>query len=58
MHLCGYQGLSLCRWDRVAEIAESLAKNSKIASFEEVLSNTNCTPHPLGGTTVYDTRTV
>ena len=22
-HLCGYQGLSLCRWDRVAEIAEA-----------------------------------
>ena len=44
IHLCGYQGLSLCRWERAAEIAELQAKNFKIASFEEVLINTNCSP--------------
>ena len=31
-----------CRWERVAEIAESLAKNFKIASFENFLINTLC----------------
>ena len=39
-----------CHWNRVAEIAEShkiadsLTKISRIASFQEVLTNTNYTP--------------
>ena len=49
IHWCGYQGLPLCRWERVAEIAEAheiaelLSKNFRVGP-SKVLINTYCTP--------------